>query len=77
MLILTTVILVVGWIEMTHPGGLRFADLTGGIVTLDTMVRVGIFTIVVVGLNLLMGYAGQASLGQAAFYAIGAYGSAI
>ena len=62
---------------MTHPGGLRFADLSGGIVTMDTMVRVGILTIVVVGLNLLMGYAGQASLGQAAFYAMGAYGSAI
>jgi branched-chain amino acid transport system permease protein len=41
------------------------------------MVRVGILTIVVVGLNLLMGYAGQASLGQAAFYAMGAYASAI
>ena len=44
---------------------------------MDTMVRVGILTIVVVGLNLLMGYAGQASLGQAAFYAMGAYASAI
>ncbi|UCC61607.1 MAG: branched-chain amino acid ABC transporter permease [Anaerolineae bacterium] len=71
------VIVLVGWIEIARPGGLRFADLSGGIVTLDTMVRVGIFTIVVVGLNLLMGYAGQASLGQAAFYAMGAYGSAI
>jgi branched-chain amino acid transport system permease protein len=75
--ILSILIVVVGWIEIAHPGGLRFADLSGGIVTLDTMVRVGIFTIVVVGLNLLMGYAGQASLGQAAFYAMGAYGSAI
>jgi branched-chain amino acid transport system permease protein len=75
--ILGLVILLVGWIEISHPGGLRFSDLSGGIVTLDTMVRVGIFTIVVVGLNLLMGYAGQASLGQAAFYALGAYGSAI
>jgi branched-chain amino acid transport system permease protein len=30
-----------------------------------------------VGLNLLMGYAGQISLGQAAFYGIGAYVSAV
>jgi ABC-type branched-subunit amino acid transport system permease subunit len=60
-------IVVMGWIEITRPLGFRFSDLTGGIVTMDTMVRAGILTIVVVGLNLLMGYAGQASLGQAAF----------
>jgi len=70
-------IVVMGWIEAARPLGIRFSDLTGGIVTMDTMVRIGIFTIVVVGLNLLMGYAGQASLGQAAFYAMGAYASAI
>ena len=70
-------IVVGGWIEVAHPFDLRFSDLTGGIVTMDTMVRIGILTIVVVGLNLLMGYAGQASLGQAAFYAMGAYASAI
>jgi branched-chain amino acid transport system permease protein len=33
--------------------------------------------IVCVGLNLLIGYAGQISLGHAAFYALGAYGSAL
>lgn len=38
---------------------------------------VGIRAIVVVGLCLLMGYAGQASLGQAAFYAVGAYTSGV
>jgi branched-chain amino acid transport system permease protein len=38
---------------------------------------IGIRAIVVVGLCLLMGYAGQASLGQAAFFAIGAYTSGI
>jgi branched-chain amino acid transport system permease protein len=38
---------------------------------------VGINTIVVLGLNLLMGYAGQVSLGQAAFVGIGAYASGI
>ena len=67
----------IGWVEIAHPLGIRFSDLTKGIVTMDTMVRIGILTIVVVGLNLLMGYAGQASLGQAAFYAMGAYASAI
>ena len=37
----------------------------------------GIWSLVTIGLSLLMGYAGQISLGQAAFYGIGAYVSAI
>ena len=39
--------------------------------------RVSIFVIAVQGLNILVGYTGQISLGHAAFMAIGAYGSAI
>jgi branched-chain amino acid transport system permease protein len=38
---------------------------------------IGIYTIVVLGLNLFIGYAGQISLGHAAFFALGAYGSAL
>jgi len=37
----------------------------------------GINALVAIGLTILMGYAGQISLGQAAFYGIGAYTSAI
>ena len=37
----------------------------------------GIYAIIVMGLNMLMGYAGQISLGHAAFFAAGAYTSAI
>lgn len=44
---------------------------------LTTMVQVGIFAVAAVGLNLLMGYAGQVSLGQGAFFGIGAYTSAL
>lgn len=36
-------------------------------------ILLGLAAMVVVGLSLLMGYAGQISLGQASFYAIGAY----
>ena len=36
-----------------------------------------IYIIIAVGLNLLMGYCGQMSLGQAAFVAIGAYAHTI
>jgi branched-chain amino acid transport system permease protein len=38
---------------------------------------IGIHTVLVVGLNLLMGYAGQISLGHAAFFGLGAYTSGI
>lgn len=41
------------------------------------LVFIGIFSITTMGLNLLMGYAGQISLGHAAFYALGAYTSGI
>lgn len=40
-------------------------------------VSAGLHAILAVGLNLLMGYAGQISLGHAAFFGIGAYTSAI
>ncbi len=44
---------------------------------LSTAIFIGIFTIVTLGLCLLMGYAGQVSLGHAAFWGLGAYTSAI
>jgi branched-chain amino acid transport system permease protein len=39
--------------------------------------RMGLAAIVAVGLSLLMGFAGQISLGQGAFYALGAYTNGI
>jgi branched-chain amino acid transport system permease protein len=44
---------------------------------LTIMIFIGLNTILTVGLCLLMGYAGQISLGHAAFYGLGAYTSAI
>ena len=41
------------------------------------LIFIGLNTMVTVGLCLLMGYTGQVSLGQAAYYGIGAYFSAI
>lgn len=43
----------------------------------DLAVRMIINAIVVIGLNLLIGYAGQISLGHAGFLGIGAYASAV
>ncbi|MGD9506889.1 MAG: branched-chain amino acid ABC transporter permease [Syntrophobacteraceae bacterium] len=44
---------------------------------IDIMVFAGIFSIVTLGLCMLMGYAGQVSMAQAAFFGIGAYTSGI
>lgn len=44
---------------------------------IGVMTDVAIFTIVAIGLNLLMGYAGQISLGHAGFFGIGAYCSGL
>ncbi len=37
----------------------------------------GIYTLITIGLNLLAGYTGQVSMGQAGFYAVGTYVSAL
>lgn len=50
--------------------------LSGGYL-LNVFVFVGIHTMLAVALNLLLGYAGQISLGQAAFFGLGAYASGI
>jgi branched-chain amino acid transport system permease protein len=44
---------------------------------INLMVFIGVYTILTLGLTLLLGYAGQVSLGQAGFYGIGAYVSGI
>lgn len=44
---------------------------------LDIATQIVLIAAAVVGLNLLVGFAGQVSLGHAAFFAIGAYASAV
>jgi branched-chain amino acid transport system permease protein len=44
---------------------------------LQLLTFIGIYTLLTLGLNMLMGYAGQISLGHAAFYGLGAYTSAL
>ncbi len=44
---------------------------------LDTLNRIGIAIIGALGLNILIGYTGQISIGHAAFLAVGAYATAI
>ena len=58
-------------------GGLALVAWRGDSYAISLMIIVGIQTIVTAGLTLLLGFAGQISLAQAAFYALGAYGSMI
>ena len=44
---------------------------------LHTLIMSGIFAVLALSLNLLLGYTGQLSLGHAAFFGIGAYASAL
>jgi len=61
-------ILVFPWIADRIPAISNYPDL---------MIFAGIYCLITIGLSLLMGYGGQISLGQAAFYGIGAYVSSI
>lgn len=57
---------------------LLFPVVSGGSsYTVSVGLFAGINALVAIGLSILMGYAGQISLGQAGFYGIGAYVSAI
>lgn len=56
---------------------LALVPLVGSPYHTSLLIVIGIHTMVTVGLCLLMGYAGQVSLGHAAFYGMGAFFSAI
>jgi branched-chain amino acid transport system permease protein len=51
--------------------------LIQGRLSLSIFVFIGLYSLIVLGLTLLAGHAGQVSLGQAAFYGLGAYISSI
>src|SRR3989442_4815864 len=51
--------------------------VVAGRISLGIFVFIGLFSLIVIGLSLLAGHAGQVSLGQAAFYGLGAYIAAI
>lgn len=54
-----------------------YPPLWGNPYLLGVTNQIALYAIVVLGLNLFIGYAGQISLGHAAFFALGAYGSAL
>ena len=56
---------------------LAFVPLVAGTYWLDVLNRIGIAIIGAIGLNILVGFTGQISIGHAAFLAVGAYSTAI
>ena len=44
---------------------------------LSILIFIGIYAILAIGLNLIVGYSGMLSIAHAAFYGIGAYATAI
>ena len=69
------------WHQIAYAAPIVIVVLTGMLVSnayhLQLLTFIGINTLLALGLNMLMGYAGQISLGHAAFYGIGAYTTAI
>ncbi len=65
------------WVTALSVALLLFPLVENNPYTLGITNLIAINTIVVLGLNLFIGYAGQISLGHAAFFGLGAYGSAI
>lgn len=73
------------WLASPRQGGLAALLLTvllaplflDGAYHYELAILVGINATAVIGLNLLVGYAGQISLGHAAFFSLGSYASAI
>ncbi len=73
------------WIADPRRGGLSLMALVLAVLPVflsnrfyyDVAIHAGLAAIAVVGLNLLIGYAGQISLGHAGFFGLGAYGSAV
>ena len=65
------------WVTALSLALLLFPLVENNPYTLGITNLIAINAIVVLGLNLFIGYAGQISLGHAAFFGLGAYGSAI
>src|SRR6266540_411904 len=68
-----TIVLVVAVTYPFYNESLPTMQLFGAFPSMDTAVIMGVFVIMAVGLNIVVGYAGLLDLGYVAFYAMGAY----
>src|SRR6266511_233405 len=74
--VMPTIILVVAVTYPFYNESLPTMQLFGAFPSMDTAVIMGVFVIMAVGLNIVVGYAGLLDLGYVAFYAMGAYTAA-
>src|SRR2546423_10475971 len=68
-----TIILVVAVTYPFYNGSLTDMRLLGAFPDVGTAVIMGVYVIMAIGLNIVVGYAGLLDLGYVAFYAMGAY----
>jgi branched-chain amino acid transport system permease protein len=74
--VIPTIILVVAVTYPLYMGSLGSMNLLGAYPDLTTARIMGVYAIMAVGLNIVVGYAGLLDLGYVAFYAMGAYTAA-
>ena len=67
-----TVILIVAVTYPFYEGSLPEMNLFGEFPSMETAVIMGVYAIMAIGLNIVVGYAGLLDLGYVAFYAMGA-----
>jgi branched-chain amino acid transport system permease protein len=76
-LLLPVVLIVVAFLYPKYIGTLRDLPVLGDFIpSVDSMVIMIVFTMMAIGLNIVVGYAGLLDLGYVAFYAAGAYTAA-
>ncbi len=66
-----------GWLTLALGATLIAVPLSGRAYLINLLIVVAVHALPAIGLSLLTGYTGQVSLGQAAFYGLGAYGAAL
>ena len=75
--LLAVALVVLGFFYPKYVESLGDLPLIGDFIPgVDSMVIMIVFTMMAVGLNIVVGYAGLLDLGYVAFYAVGAYTSA-
>jgi branched-chain amino acid transport system permease protein len=68
-----TIVLIVALTYPFYVGSLPVMQLFGAFPDVGTAVIMGVYVIMAIGLNIVVGYAGLLDLGYVAFYAMGAY----
>jgi branched-chain amino acid transport system permease protein len=71
--VIPMIVLIIALSYPFYNGSLPTMHLFGEFPTLETAVIMGVYAIMAVGLNIVVGYAGLLDLGYVAFYAMGAY----